>query len=101
MLLGYGYMKNNLVHLGGYPTHGDAVDMSNLFYIYSVFIWSRGMTLWPRSRLSKQNGMNKNQYKYFNTPQYTKIMQMPMYQFKLTKNLFLSRGYEHVSSLAR
>ena len=24
-----------------------------------------------------------------------------MYQFKLTKNLFLSRGYEHVSSLAR
>ena len=38
MPLGYGYMKNNLVHLGGYPTHGDAVDMSNLFYIYSVFI---------------------------------------------------------------
>ena len=47
------------------------------------------------------NGMNKNQYKYFNTPQYTKIIQMRMCQFKLTKNLFLSRGYEHVSSLAR
>ena len=28
-------------------------------------------------------------------------MQMRMYRFKLTKNLFLSRGYEHVSSLAR
>ena len=28
-------------------------------------------------------------------------MQMGMYQFKLTKNLFLSRGYEHVSSLVR
>ena len=24
MLLGYGYMKNNLGHLGGYPTHRDA-----------------------------------------------------------------------------
>ena len=29
-----------------------------------------------------------------------KIMQMRMYQFKLTKNLFLSRGYEHLFSLA-
>ena len=38
MPLGYGYMKNNLVHLGGYPTHGDAVDMSNLFYIYCVYM---------------------------------------------------------------
>ena len=28
-------------------------------------------------------------------------MQMCMYQFKLTKNLFLSRGYEHVSRLVR
>ena len=28
-------------------------------------------------------------------------MQMRMYQFKLTTNLFLSRGYEHVSRLAR
>ena len=28
-------------------------------------------------------------------------MQMRVHQFKLTKNLFLSRGCEHVSSLAR
>ena len=28
-------------------------------------------------------------------------MQMRMYQFKLTKNLFLSHGCQHVSSLAR
>ena len=26
MLLGYGYMRNNLVHLGGYPTHRDIAD---------------------------------------------------------------------------
>ena len=45
--------------------------------------------------------MNKNQYKHFRQPVETKIMQMRMYRFKLTKNLFLSRGYEHVSSLAR
>ena len=45
--------------------------------------------------------MNKNQYKHFRQPVKTKIMQMRMYQFKLTNNLFLSRGYEHVSSLAR
>ena len=45
--------------------------------------------------------MNKNQYKHFRQPVETKIMQMRMYQFKLTKYLFLSRGYEHVSSLAR
>ena len=31
----------------------------------------------------------------------TKIMQMRMQQFKLTKNLFLSRGCEHMSCLAR
>ena len=38
MLLGYGYMRNNLVHLGRYPTHRDVVDMSNLFYFYSVYM---------------------------------------------------------------
>ena len=55
----------------------------------------------PGSCLSKRNRMNKNQYKHFRQPVKTKIVQMCMYQFKLTKNLFLSRGYEYVSSLAR
>ena len=55
----------------------------------------------PRSCLLQQNGMNKNQYKHFRQWFETKLMQMRIYQFKLTKNLFLSRGYEHVSSLAR
>ena len=45
--------------------------------------------------------MNKNLYKHLRQPVETKIMQMCMYQFKFTKNLFLSRGYESVSSLAR
>ena len=43
----------------------------------------------------------KNRYKHFRQHVETKIMQMRMYQFKLTTNLFLSRGYEHVSRLAR
>ena len=47
------------------------------------------------------NGMNKNRYKHFRQHVETKIMQMRMYQFKLTKNLFLSRVYKHVSSVAR
>ena len=55
----------------------------------------------PKSPLSKRNGMNKNRYKHFRQPVETKIMQMRMYQFKLTKNLFLSHGCQHVSSLAR
>ena len=59
------------------------------------------MTPLPRSLLSKRNGVNKNQYELFRQPVNTKIMQMRMYQFKLTKNFFLSRGYEHFSSLAR
>ena len=101
MLLGYGYMRNNLVHLGGYPTHRDVTDMSNLFYFHSVFTWSREMTPLPRSCLSKQNGTNKNQYKHFRQPVMTKSMQMRMYQLKLTEELLLSNGYEHVSSLAR
>ena len=45
--------------------------------------------------------MNKNRYKHFRQHVETKIMQMRMYQFKLTKNLFLSRVYKHVSSVAR
>ena len=43
----------------------------------------------------------KNRYKHFRQHVETKIMQMRMYQFKLTKNLFLSRVCEHVSSLAK
>ena len=45
----------------------------------------------------------KNQYKQFRRKLSveTKIMQMRMYQFKLTKNLFLSHRCQHVSSLAR
>ena len=42
MLLGYGYMRNNLVYSGGYPTHWDVTDMSDLFYFYSVFICQGG-----------------------------------------------------------
>ena len=99
MLLGYGYMRNNLVHLRGYPTRRGVADMSNLYYCYCAFIWSRAMTPLPRSGLSKRNGMNNNQYIHFRQPVETKIIQMRFYQFKLTKNLFLSRGYEHVSIL--
>ena len=101
MLFEYGYMRNSLVHLGGYPTYQDVADVSNLFYYCSVFIWSRGMKCLQKSPLSKRNGMNKNRYKHFRQPVETKIMQMRMYQFKLTKNLFLSHGCQHVSSLVR
>ena len=31
MLLEYGYMRNNLLRLGGYPTHQDVADMSNRY----------------------------------------------------------------------
>ena len=93
--------EKQLGSLGGYPTHRDVADMSDLFHFYSVFIWSRGMTHLPRSRLLKQNGRNKNRYKHFREPVETKIMQMRMYQFKLTKSLFLSCGCEHASSLVR
>ena len=57
------------------------------------------MTRLPKSRFLKRNGMKKHRYKHFRQPVETKLMQMGMYQFKLTKNLFLSRGYEHASSL--
>ena len=59
------------------------------------------MTHLPRFRFSKQNNMSKNQYTQFRQPVETEIMQMSMYQFKLIKNLFLSRGYKHASSLVR
>ena len=44
------------------------------------------MMFLPRSRLSKRNGINKNQYKYFSQPGETKIIRMHMYQFKLKKS---------------
>ena len=43
-LSGYGYMRENLIDLGEYSTHWDVANMPNLFYFYSVFIRSRGMT---------------------------------------------------------
>ena len=38
LLLGYGYMKNNLAHLGGYLTDQNVADMSDHFHFYFVFI---------------------------------------------------------------
>ena len=66
-------------------------DVTLCIGYWRKFIWTK----------EKSTKMNKNQYKHFREPVETKIMQMRIYQFKLTKNVFLSRGYEHVSSLAR
>ena len=74
MRLGYDYMRKKLARLGGYSTHRDAADMSDLFYFYYVFIWSRRMTRLQRSRPLKQNGMNKNRYELFSQPVETKII---------------------------
>ena len=74
MRLGYDYMRKKLARLGGYSTHWDAADMSDLFYFYYVFIWSRRMTRLQRSRPSKQNGMNKNRYELFSQPVEMKII---------------------------
>ena len=52
----------------------------------------------PRSHFTKQNGMNKNQYKHFRKPVETKNMQMRMYQFKLTKNFFHIRYFFHINN---
>ena len=41
MLLGYGYMRKNLVCLGGYPTHRDFADMSYFFYFYFMFLYDQ------------------------------------------------------------
>ena len=80
------YMRNNLARLGGISHSTRCVAyVSNLFYFHFVFMLSRGMMRLLRSRLSKQNGMNKNQYKYFIQPGET-VMRMRMYQFKLTKS---------------
>ena len=84
MLLGYGYMRNNLVRLGGYPTHRDVADMSYFFYFHFVFIYDQAE--WRAYRdLAFRNEMNKNRYKHFSQPVKTKIMRMRIYKFKLTK----------------
>ena len=31
LLVEYGYIRNNLAHLGGYPNHQDDANMLNLF----------------------------------------------------------------------
>ena len=41
MLLGYGYIRKNLVCLGGHPTHRDVADMSYFFYFYFMFIYDQ------------------------------------------------------------
>ena len=56
--------KKQLGSLRGIYHSPDVADMSNLFYFHFEFIWSRGMTRLPRSRLSKWNGLNKNRYKH-------------------------------------
>ena len=38
LLFEYGYMRSKLVRLGGYLTHRDVADMSNLFYFHFEFI---------------------------------------------------------------
>ena len=42
MLLGYGYVINNFVHLVGFPTYRDVADMSYFFYFYFVFTYNQG-----------------------------------------------------------
>ena len=66
------YMRNNLACLGGYPTHLDVSDMSNLFYFHFVFTWSRAMT-----RLLTQI--------QFCQPGET-VIRILRYKFKLTKS---------------
>ena len=90
MLLGYGYIRNNLVRLGGYPTHRNVANISFLF-LFCVYIWSIGMTRLSRSRLSKRNEMNKNRYKHFSQPVNTKNMRMHLYKLQL----IFTRGYGH------
>ena len=38
MLLGYGYMRKNLVRLGRYSTHRDVADMSNLLFLFCIYM---------------------------------------------------------------
>ena len=81
------YMRNNLAWLGEYLTHLDVADMSNLFYFHFLFTWSRAMTRLPRSN---SGSLARRSCECSCTSFNNKEL-----------NLFLSRGYEHVSSLAR
>ena len=38
LLFEYGYMRSNLGRSGGYLTHRDVADMSNLFYFHFEFM---------------------------------------------------------------
>ena len=61
-------MRNNLACLGGYPTHLDVADMSNLFSFCVYMIKADDA---PTVIQFSQTGET--------------VMQMLMYQFKLTK----------------
>ena len=82
----YGYMRSNSARLTGYLTHRDVTDMSNLVYCHFGFIWSKGATHLP-SKISPFEAKWVEQ-KLIQTlqPGETKTIQMPMYQFKLTKS---------------
>ena len=71
-----------------------------MLFLFCVYMIKGDDTLTEISPF-EANGMNKNRYKQFRQYVETKIMQMRIYKFKLTKNLFLSHGCEHVSSLVR
>ena len=70
----------------GKSHYQDVAYISNMLYFYFVFIWPRGMTLLPRSSLSKRNGMDKHRYKHFSHVGEKKMIPVRMYQFKLTKS---------------
>ena len=94
LLLEYGYMRSNLGRLGGYPTHRDIIDMSsNLIYFRFVLIWSRGMTHFLRYCFSKRASASLARRKLHECV-CTNLNKKEL-------NLFLLRGYEHVSSLTR
>ena len=66
------YMRNNLACLGGYPTHLDIFDMSNLFCFHFVLTLSRAMTrLFTKIQFCQPGAT---------------VMRIPMFQFKLTKS---------------
>ena len=75
-------MRNNLACFGGYPTHLDVVDMSNLFYFHMIKEDDALTEISP----FKAEGMDKNRYNHFRQPGLIKIIRMRMYQFKLTKS---------------
>ena len=81
------YMRNNLACLGGYLTHLDVADMSNLFYFHFVFTWS---SWWRAFRDPIQPAWRDG---YANA-------YVPIYINK-ELHLFWSRCYEQVFSLAR